>query len=636
MILKTTDGFIKKFKLLISAAIEINISTAYFSNQVFETFYDEFLYFYNNGEKFRLIIGIDTKGDEINLLKYIESGSQEEVNKYVVNNIFNNFDNLSEDTLRLIHNLFLSNKLEVRIGYIEGGIYHSKYYIFKEQSEYRVINGSLNLTMSGLFKNFEVIELYTDMNKGIEYNNLFDEVWNNIDDNAKCIRLSEFITKKIEDVCVNNGYGIVKELTSNIDIRPYQQEAIDLLLSNNFNGFFKMATGTGKTFTALNAIHQFSQQKEHNMITHIVVPYLHLAAQWHESIKSMYGDNAYVLECHSELDWKDQFDLIEYEVKQRNVFTIFVVNTYIRNIDFLCSYMSNKTILIVDEAHNLTSENLIRIIDKNMYEHKLGLSATPEHYKEAYRTYLLFDLFSGPLFEYDLKAAIENGFLTRYNYIPILVNLADNEAVRYKELQFELDNIEDEKCITQLLNEKNDILSRASGKMKKLQKLIEDKELERALFYCYPGSVKDDKNTSYINFTGQVIKKVKPRLVLEKITSDESRDKRMKIANNLLERRTDAILAIKCLDEGFDIPAVKEAYILYSTSNPKEYVQRRGRILRLFPGKEITYIYDFIVAIDGEILEVETNRFEEYASLAENQKEINKFRRSNRWEAEDE
>lgn len=635
MILKKSDEFINQFKLLISNADEINITSAYFSNKVFEIFYDEFLHFYNNGKKFNLIIGIDTKEDEINLLKHIEKGTEADLNEYVINEFFGCFQELRPETLYLIHNLFLSEKMEIRIGYIEGGIYHSKYYIFKTENKYSVINGSLNLTTSGLFRNFEVVDLYTDTDKGIEYSELFTEVWNNISGHAKCIKLSEYITKFVEDVCVSKGYEIVKELDTNIKIREYQQEAINMLLLNDFNGFFKMATGTGKTFTALNAVYHFSKQKNKNIVTHIVVPYLHLAAQWNESIKNMYGNDVFILECHSKTSWKAEFDYVEYEVLRKPVFLIFVDNTYFKNLDFISNYMKKISLLIVDEAHNLTIPQLTQLHKSNMYLHKLGLSATPKHYLENERTNLLFSYFKGEVFEYDLKSAIDNNFLTKYNYIPILINLSEDEAKTYRDINIELKDKDNKQMILNLLNDQNKLLSRATGKMEKLQELVTYRKINNSLFYCYPGKVKNS-DYSYIEYTGDIIHEVQPRLRLEKITANESIDKRMQIATNLKNKRTDGILAIKCLDEGFDIPAVSDAYILSSTRNPNEFVQRRGRVLRKFEGKDITNIYDFIVAIDEEILATEIDRFEEYASLAENQKQINSFRRLNKWESTDE
>lgn len=634
MILKKSVNFTTEFKRLIINAKEINITTAYFSSEVFEIFYDDFLQFYNNGNKFRLIIGIDTKEDEISLLKHIENGTEEELNEFIVNNMFHQFIDLKAETLYLIHNLFSSGKMEVRIGYIEGGIYHSKYYIFQVGNQYSVINGSLNFTISGLFRNFEVVELYEDTDKGLAYTDLFNEVWNNISENARCIKLSDYIIKSIEQACILKGYEIVKELSTNIKVRDYQQEAIDGLLLNDFNGFFKMATGTGKTFTTLHGVHQFSKLKNKNMVTHIVVPYLHLAAQWNEAIKSIYNESVFILECHSKNKWKTEYDFVEHEVRRKPVFVIFVDNTFFTNIDFIRNYMKRTTLLVVDESHNLTIPQLKALHNVNMYKHKLGLSATPDHYIEKDRTKLLFSYFEGEIFEYDLKSAIDNNFLTNYNYIPILINLSEEEVKSYQDIKIKLKNKENKEMISNLLNDQNKLLARATGKMEKLQELVLTKAINNSLFYCYPGKVKDSEY-SYIEYTGDIIREVQPRLRLEKITAKESIAKRMQIATNLKEKRTDGILAIKCLDEGFDIPAVRDAYILSSTRNPNEYVQRRGRILRKFEGKDITNIYDFIIAIDGEIIAIEIERFEEYASLATNQNKINNFRRVNKWEAKD-
>jgi len=88
------------------------------------------------------------------------------------------------------------------------------------------------------------------------------------------------------------------------------------------------------------------------------------------------------------------------------------------------------------------------------------------------------------------------------------------------------------------------------------------------------------------------------------------------------------LVAIRCLDEGVDIPAIQTAIILASSGNPRQFIQRRGRILRPYPGKERATLFDTIVLppeLDRETLEIERNllrkelrRFVEFADLADN------------------
>jgi len=78
------------------------------------------------------------------------------------------------------------------------------------------------------------------------------------------------------------------------------------------------------------------------------------------------------------------------------------------------------------------------------------------------------------------------------------------------------------------------------------------------------------------------------------------------------------MLAIKCLDEGVDIPVINKAIILASSSNPREYIQRRGRVLRTHPGKDSAKIWDVLVCdTKGELLTVnEAKRAKEFSYLS--------------------
>ncbi len=631
MLIETNEEFIKMFKESIEDSTSIEMSTGYFSSSIFQIFFKEFSNFKKNNGLIKIIIGADTNIEELLLLKKIENLSQSEACDEISEFYFGDLKNLSNQTIMLIIDLFKREQLEIKVGFSSnGGIYHSKYYIFENDNMQSVVNGSLNLTYNGLYNNYELIHIYNGNEELKSYKKTFSNVWKNISANASCQSLSTIVINNLTKELEIRGVSINQMNNDAIKLRDYQENAINSLMSNNMSGFLKMATGTGKTFTSIYSLKMWKENNCENLNVHIVVPYTHLVTQWQESIKDVFPE-AFITECHTNKNqWKSQFNNTRYESKSKDCFSIFVNNSFFSNINSIRYSVTENSILIVDEAHNLNLEN-IEDLDYLNYKRKIGLSATPEHYMFEERTSCLFNYFTGAYFEYGLEEAINNEYLTKYNYYPFLVNLNNDEIEVYKKLDFKLKNVNDKTEILNLLEERNLLLSSATGKIIKLKEILNDKELDRSLVYCNPGKVKGT-DLSYIEYIASEIKSVRPNEHLEKITVDESKEKRLDIVKRLESGSTDAILAIRCLDEGFDIPAIKDAYIMSSTKNPKEYVQRRGRVLRRYPGKTITDIYDFVVAIDGVILEVEQDRFEEYSSLAENQKEIDSFRIKNNWE----
>ncbi|WOO88075.1 DEAD/DEAH box helicase family protein [Mollicutes bacterium LVI A0039] len=633
MVLDNNEKLVESFKHALKQSNNVKISTGYFSTNIFRIFKEEFSNYRDTDKKIQIIIGSDTSVEEITLLQEIEKFSTVKFSEKIIDMYFSNLKELDEEILLLLHNLFVNNILEIRIGYLEGyGVYHSKYYIFENPDGTAVINGSLNFTTSALFLNHEVVELRSGIDVFEQYSTIFTKTWNNIHDTAKCSSLRDYILLALEAECKQRGLHVRHPIQANINLRDYQEEAIASLLENDFNGFFKMATGTGKTFTALYGVNKYSELSNKNKIVHIVVPYKHLASQWKNSIEDLYGENAFVFEAHGEVDWKHNLGNISMEISTKDCFAVFVNKTYFDNLNYISQKINESTILIVDEAHNLTVSNLEELDEATGYNHRLGLSATPEHYLENERTEQLFRYFHGAFYEYNLADAINNGYLTKYNYFPYLINLNTEERSDYLALNMKIKNEANKNIVLNLLEQRNMLLSKATSKMSKLKELIKENKIDKTLIYCYQGKVKGSDDYTYIQYIGEQIKDVDKQVILEKITSNESRSERMKIVDNLVAGRTNAILAIKCLDEGFDIPAIKDAYILSSTQNPKEFIQRRGRVLRKYPGKTITNIYDFIVAIDDEVVLAERDRFDEYASLAENQEFINEFRMSNQWE----
>ena len=266
---------------------------------------------------------------------------------------------------------------------------------------------------------------------------------------------------------------------------------------------------------------------------------------------------------------------------------------------------------------------------------RLGLSATPDRWFDDMGTDRLRKYFNKTVFEYDLKTAIQNGHLTRYDYHPIVVHLDTGELEEYVDLTRKIsrlstysEEIERGSTLERLLIKRSLILSRAQNKTPKLSELLKERrskgDIRHTLVYCAAG-----KNKEIISIIADLNIKV------HDFVYDVPDKRRTEILSQFDKGDIETLVAIKCLDEGVDIPSTRAAYFLASTSNPREFVQRRGRVLRRSEGKKKAKIYDLIVMpnIDNDgfdetydkalmsIISKEIPRFAEFSDNAENKYE---------------
>lgn len=302
------------------------------------------------------------------------------------------------------------------------------------------------------------------------------------------------------------------------------------------------------------------------------------------------------------------------KVRKREFFCFVTTNATFSS-EFVQNQLSkirSDILLMVDEAHNFGSDNLRRLLLPN-YKYRLALSATLDRHGDPEGTEALYRYFGGKCIEYSLEKAIGEGKLTPYKYYPVIVSLSDIELQEYDNLTTQI-----AKCLTKdkrgktVLSEKGKrlalqrsrLVAGASGKIQALEKYImpyiEDKHI---LVYCGATTVFDG-NQENMQIDNDEIRQIdlvtdllgnKLHMKVSQFTSKENVEER-----NILKREfadgsnLQALIAIKCLDEGVNIPKIKTAFILASTNNPKEYIQRRGRVLRLAEGKDYAEIYDFI------------------------------------------
>lgn len=527
----------------------------------------------------------------------------------------------------------------------ERAMYHFKYgyFVFEDTPEDSILafEGSINETDTALYHSGESVILHKswedDQKKDVNSIKLWmDEDWNENNDSYRIYNISpktlDIIKKyasktrpfKPEDFKPidvpnpipdpnpqpdpapdynnSNGYNL-------FDLREYQKRALIKWQEAGFKGILNLATGTGKTLTALHAIKNFKLNIPSGLVL-IVVPSSPLAIQWKNDIKEMNESISIIEVSDSYKQWEDKIRALltqSFISKLDNTPIIIGLIDSISSSRFqtlihqVNNSLENKHLIIADECHGYNSPTMVEKFPE-AFNYRLGLSATvydkfdikdEKHHLETYFGEIV-DTFS-------IKDAIygDEPVLTKYNYHVIEALMNDDEADRYDELTEKIrklsfiDDVESsyEKTKEQYFYERARLIASIENKLKKLSEIIAKNKKGFTLAYCGGGN--DDEGDQKIKNVTRVFDQ--QGWTVAKITSKEQKEERVKIIENLKNETIDVVVSIKVLDEGVNIPAVRTAYILASTRSEREHIQRRGRVLRQSSGKKSADIYDFVV-----------------------------------------
>ncbi|NJK46909.1 DNA phosphorothioation system restriction enzyme [Candidatus Gracilibacteria bacterium] len=430
------------------------------------------------------------------------------------------------------------------------------------------------------------------------------------------------------------------KIPASIRLRDYQQTAVLSWLRNRGRGTLKMATGSGKTIVAL-AIATELYQKINLQILVVVCPYCHLVTQWAKECKK-FNLNP-LLAFENVHNWQSQLSTQLYNLRSgsQKFLTIITTNSTLIGEGFQSQlkFFSDRTLIVGDEAHHLGSTRLEESLPRKIGL-RLALSATPERYFDEEGTEALLSYFGEILQpEFTLADAINCGALVRYYYYPVLVELTASETFNYAKLTQRIGwalndnkNRMNNETLTSLLMQRSRLIGAAENKLEALRNIMSKRlQTHHTLFYCGDGYVEND--SIYSRQLEAVTKILGTELGyrVNTYTFETSLADREKIQQQFEKGELQGLVAIRCLDEGVDIPVIQNAVILASTGNPRQFIQRRGRILRPHPNKKHATLFDTIVMppdLEREIWEVERNllrkelkRFIEFARLAENAQE---------------
>lgn len=450
--------------------------------------------------------------------------------------------------------------------------------------------------------------------------------------------------------------------------REYQQLAFENWKNNNQQGLFAMATGTGKTITSLNCLLEIYNRNGYYKAI-ILVPTITLVNQWEkECWKFNFGNIIKVYSKNTE--WRSKIELLQMTEKYRKpsepTQNFIIISTYAsfarENVfSILNSFERTKVLLIADEAHNMGSPSILKRLGTINYLRRIGLSATPERQfdddtnKKLYRFFGAEEKFT---FEYSMEEAIKKGVLCKYYYYPHLVKLTDEEMANYIELSEKISKYfnynsglfdKKDEILMGLLLARKRIIHKAANKLGAFKKIIEERyerngNLKYSLIYVPEGNKPDyfsdsdifDKceqmaddlvSDHLIDVYTEAVMKIDKYITVRKFVSGQK--DRDAILTDFAKGRLQVLTSMKCLDEGVDVPRSELAIFCASTGNPRQFIQRRGRVLRTHPDKYMAEIHDLVVApevsatsssykMEQSLLKGELMRVKNFSMLSEN------------------
>lgn len=450
--------------------------------------------------------------------------------------------------------------------------------------------------------------------------------------------------------------------------REYQQTAFENWKNNGQKGLFAMATGTGKTITSLNCLLEIYKRKGYYKAI-ILVPTITLVNQWEQECRKFNFSN--ITKVYSKnLTWRDEVERISFNEKYKTdkepEVSYIIISTYAsytreKVFKVLNSFDKRRLLMIADECHNMGSGSLVKHLKEIPYLRRIGLSATPERQYDDEGNKKLNKFFGSEehyTYEYSMEEAIKNGVLCKYLYYPHLVRLTPDEMDNYVDLSLKIaryfnyntetfSHIDEE--LKKLLLIRKQIIHKAANKLETFRNIInkrfeEKGNLKYSLIYVPEGNkpdyvgggddfdvsedIGDDNDTEHlINQFTKVVTEVDDHVTVRKFVSGQK--DREEILADFAEGKLHVLTSMKCLDEGVDVPRSELAIFCASTGNPRQFIQRRGRVLRTHPDKKMAELHDLVVVpevnpysdcyrMEKSLLKSELQRVSDFSSLSEN------------------
>ena len=585
-------------------------------------------------------------------------------------------NSIAQHTLKCLSWLLRHGRVEIKIALMNDALFHPKVWLFRESNDVIAAHGSSNMTYAGIQKNIEQISIsksWEDRTQRYTTEKLseqFRELWANCNESCTVVSMPQAIQNNLlktyhsdtppteEDLKM-----LYKQADSSIEKSPatydfdrlsrpsfaipsylrfedgpfeHQGKAIKAWCGAGYQGVLEMATGSGKTIAAMICAHRLYEIHKPLLIV-VAAPYIPLIQQWCDEI-SPFGLRAVNL---TKANGAKRRTAELNKLKRRLRFGISDIEIVVVSHRTLCNNefkdelkrFDCKTLLIADEVHNLGSEGFITD-PPHFFNYRLGLSATPIRQYDEEGTEQLFAFFGPIVFEFTLEDAIGQ-CLVEYEYYVHPVELTDDEMDEWyaltekikKNIWMQEDENADDEYLMKLLRDRRALLENAENKIAALEEVLTQREdfkkLRHTLIYA------SDKAPQQLKDVNALLNK--HGVLFHQLTHEETgnRQKTNQIIQSFQEGTLGILTAKRVLDEGVNIPEIEKAFILASTTVERQWVQRRGRLLRTCSrtGKTHSEIHDFIALppnldnIDStacSLIESELKRIQAFARLAMN------------------
>ena len=630
------DNILEDFYIpALSRATRYDRLAGFFSSSILGTAAQGMARFIQNGGKMRLVTCIKLSEPDLQAINDGLTKPEEVLTRTILSEL-DVKDQLEQDHVAALAGMVARGDLEIKLaipynksggfGKIDGdSLYHQKIGVLHNSEDSVSFSGSINETRAAWTGNIEEFKVFCSWKAGQDSYcrndaKKFEKFWNNRSQNTRVFDLPDAAKRHLIAIASKSS-----KKDTEPQLRSYQMDAVTAWFEHDRRGILEMATGTGKTMVAIECIRRVIDEPQSRNLIVITCPFTHLVTQWVEEIKKW---NIRSIPTHglpSSLRTKLGNDIHYLNSGIRKHLIIVTTNSTFSNKKFTKIIKSSKVnqMLVADEVHKLgaekTSEGML-----DSYNYRLGLSATPERYFDDAGSKSIFEFFGGVVFRFDIDKAISNGYLTHYKLFPHLIYMNTDETDRYhtysRMLAIEQAKKDpDMERIKNLSIRRSRIVKSAAGKLDEFKKIIRESDLDHCLVYCADHNQLEDANKILHN----------AGMMFHRFTAHENAQEREALLDEFAKGEKSILLAIRCLDEGVDVPSTKTAIILASSHNPIEFVQRRGRILRQAEGKTHALIHDMMVlprslpddeirADSKKMIRKEFKRLEEFAQSSDN------------------
>lgn len=675
--------------LALANSIKLELGLGYFSSASFNVLANGMARFIVNGGHMNLYINQYISQEDYSLLKGQHDNNKfdkELVEKF--QSLLHTFEKRDEHFFQCLAYLIQEKRINIKIVVLaNGGLPHEKYGIFTDELGNKIyFNGSMNMTAYALVGNLETIECTCSWKgddsreKVSAFESHFHKVWNGDCESVMVFEAKKFCNQILKTYPSQDPEQLLRreqELITSIIIKrapaneklphfptkytdgalPYQEDAYSAWVKNGKQGIFAMATGTGKTVTSLNcALHEYLQDGFYHLL--ILVPTLDLVEQWQDELKDFNFKNILVI-SHLNSMWRKNLLELSQKVKRGRRVDFAIVSTYDsfvhKDFQMLLPSISDNLILIADEAHNIGGNLVKKCFRQLTIQRRIALSATPERIYDEEGSSEIGKFFNDVrpyVYSFPMSKAIEEGRLCKYYYYPRIAYLNEAEMERYTYLTKRLVALWDDnkKQFTnkteadKLLMNRKRIIHKCEDKLRVYREILQElgeKRLNYTFVYAPQGRyerigiedeilLSESDDLSFIQKLLDVTKEVFPNKLCNTFTGQDNKQTRSILLKSFADGTLNVLLAMKCLDEGVNVPRAEIGIFTSSTCNPREFIQRRGRLLRKHKDKSYSYIYDIVVipdtinqdasmsSMESNLVRGELQRVAYFSSLAQN------------------